>query len=275
MADTQISLHIDLAGLAGRMQRVLKATTNLVAIGLNAAPGITTDSFSIPDTPIQHQFDSNNPWSQVEAATAWRSWILRNGFRDAAEAVGGTLEEVQSVLSFWHLAERQMALGGLQGEDWNTYVVQRGQQFHRRTFPQRLEFLEKNYSFAFDPNLLDQINTINIARNCLAHRGGVVTELDLNSDGRLEIRWSALVALAMTGDTEVEIHPPHFVEAGTKIGISTRPKCKTFRAGQQLDFTALEFAQMCWTFFLFAQSSAERLEEYGRQRGMQIEKRAT
>ena len=275
MADTQIHLHIDLGGLPNRMQRVLNAAMNFVAIGLNSAPGITTDSFAIPDTPIQHQFDSNNPWTADQAKEAWRIWILRNGFRDAAEAISGTLEEVQAVLSSWHIAELQKARGSLFGEDWNKFVVQRGQQFHRRTLPQRLEFLEKNYSFTLDSALLDQVNTINLVRNCLAHRGGVITTLDLNVEGALEVRWTALVALVISDGSEVEIHPPHFVEAGASLAIANRPKSKRLAIGQQVDFTSLEFAQMCWTFFLFAQSCAKRLEDYGRQRGVQFGQSAT
>jgi len=247
VANTEIQLHIDLGGLPNRMQRVLKATMNFVAIGLNSAPGITTDSFAIPDTPIQHQFDSNNPWTTDQAKQAWRN----------------------------HIAELQRARGSLLGEDWNTFVVQRGHQFHKRTLPQRLEFLEKNYSFTLDTDLVDQINTINIARNCLSHRGGVITTLDANVEGALQVRWTALVALVISNGKEIEIHPPHFVEAGASLAIGNRRKSKRLAIGQQVDFTSLEFAQMCWTFFLFAQSCAKRLEDYGRQRGVQFGQSAT
>jgi hypothetical protein len=273
--DNQIQIQVNLSGLPDRMQRVLQAAINFVAIGLNSAPSITTDSFAIPDIQTQHEFGSNNPWTADQAKQAWTTWILRNGFRDVAEAISGTLEEVQKVLSCWHVAELQKARGSLLGKDVHTLVVQRGQRFHKHSLPQKIEFLEKNYSFTLDSDLLEQINTFRIARNCLAHRGGVITKVDANVDGALEVRWTALVVLVVSDGKEVELNPPHTVEPDSSLAIGKRTKSKRLAIGQQVDFTPLEFAQMCWTCFVFAQSCADRLKDYGTERGVQFGQSAT
>jgi hypothetical protein len=96
---THVNVDINLGGLTDRMQRILKTATNFVAIGLNAIGQLSVESMKISDTPIQNQFDANNPWFLEEAREAWRLWILGNGFRDVAGAVSGTFEEIQTILS--------------------------------------------------------------------------------------------------------------------------------------------------------------------------------
>src|SRR5215213_9112239 len=174
---------------------------SLVAIGMNGKEGITEDTLAMPDLTMHHQFDNTNRWSIEEAKNAWQSWVLRNGFRDIAEALGWLLEEAQSVLASWEVVFLQKTKA-VQGEDWNEIIVHRGQQFHRRTLPQKIEFLEKQYSFILNPSLVRQALTINAARNCLTHRNGIVSQLDIDSSGSLTLDWNALVLLVKTDGQE-------------------------------------------------------------------------
>jgi len=257
------------------MGGVLKAATNLVAIGLNSVNSITTESFVIPDSSIRHQYDSNNQWTLDAARANWEYWILRNGFRDIAEATSGLLEEIQRVLSYWQLSFLQAERGELLGNDWNEMVVKRSRQFHKRTLPQKFDFLEKHYHFTVDPDLLRQVLSINAARNCFVHRNGFVGSEDAESSGFLDLEWSALVAIAIIDGQEQEIRPPQLFEGGTRIGAATRPRSKQIPIGGSLEVNATEFAQMGWTLFIFSQSCAHRLEAYGRERGIEFNLTAT
>ncbi len=264
-----LSIQINLAGISGRMQRVLRSVMTFVAIGLNAKQEITSNTLAIPDVTIHHQFDSSNSWSIEEAKDAWQIWILRNGFRDIAEALSGLLEEIQSVLASWELVLLQKSKS-IRGEDWNEIIVHRSQQFHRRTLPQKLKYLEDQYLFTLDPALIRQAFTINAVRNCLTHRGGVVSQLDVDASGNLTLEWSALVLLARLNGQEQEVSLPYRADGGTEIGIATRPKTKSFEVGQSILVSAEEFTQLCWTLFQLAISSAHQLELYGKDHGLEI-----
>ncbi len=270
MTAAELNLHVNLDGLPSRMQGVLKAATNLVAIGLNSTTSITPESFVIPDLPMHHRYDSNNQWTLDAAKSIWEYWILRNGFRDIAEATSGLLEEIQRVLSYWQLSFLQSERGELLGDDWNELVVKKGRQFHKRTLPQKIEFFEKQYQFSVDLDLLRQVLSINAARNCFVHRGGVVAAEDAGFSGVLDLEWSALVALAIVDGKEQEVHPPQIFEGGTKIGVATRPRSKRVPIVESLEVNATEFAQMGWTLYIFSQSCAHRLESYGRERGIEF-----
>lgn len=132
---------------------------SLVAIGLNAEQGITSNTLAMPDVTIHHQFDNTTKWSEQEAKDAWNIWILHNGFRDIAEALSGMLEEVQPILAAWELLILQRSKTK-QGDDWNEIIGHRSQQFHRRTLPQKIEFLELQYSFALDSALVRQASQL-------------------------------------------------------------------------------------------------------------------
>lgn len=273
MADHhQLSISINLAGLTDRIQRYLRASMSLVAIGLNAEKSITTNDLQLPDVTTHHQFDSSNPWTIEQATAAWRHWVLRNGFRDVAEAISGLLEEVQEVLSHWQLMKLQQE-HVLCGEDWNEIVVNRGSKFHRLGLPDKIEFLKKEYGLNLDETLVQQVLSINAARNCLVHRGGIVSTQDARDGDQLKIEWSALLILIMENGVEKEIEPPYLVKAGSQLGIATRHRTKSIAVGQSITVTAKEFSQICWTLFLFAMAWAQALEAHGKAQGIQFKSR--
>jgi len=269
----QLSISINLAGLTDRIQRYLRASMSLVAIGLNAGKSISADDLQLPDVTTHHQFDSSNAWTIEEAGAAWKTWVLRNGFRDVAEAISGLLEEVQSVLSCWQLVKVQQDRS-IRGEDWNEMVVTRGSRFHRLGLPEKIDFLKKEYGLVLNDPLVQQVLSINGARNCLVHRGGMVTAQDTRGGDHLTIEWSALVILITEKGVEKEIEPPYLVEAGGTLGVATRPRTKAIPIGQPLSVTAKEFSQICWTLFVFAMTCAQTLEAHGKLQGIQFRSKA-
>jgi hypothetical protein len=275
MADHhQISISINLAGITDRIQRHLKTSMSLVAIGLNATQGITAEDLHLPDVTTYQDFDSSNPWTIEQASAAWQTWVLQNGFRDIAEAISGLLEEVQRVLTYWHLAKIQHSRV-LQGDDWNKMVVNRESKFHRFGLPEKIDFLKNKYGLNIDEALVQQVLSINAARNCLVHRDGVVSTQDARNGVQLNIEWSALAVFVVENDVEKEIELPYRVEAGGQVGIATRRRAKSIAVGQPITVTTMEFSQMCWTLFIFAQACAQTLETLGRAQGIQFQSDAS
>lgn len=265
MADQHLHMQIDLGAIPESVQHLLQAATNMVAIGLNVEHQVSNEYLDIPGIPIQHRFGAA-PWSSDRTKASWETWVLRNGFRDVAEAIGVILEWVQSVLSYWDLSKLQRLSGGLTGSDWNEIVVGRYRRFHRRTLPQRIEFLKKSYSFEFPTAHLDRLMSLNAARNCLVHRGGIVSHEDL-VDGQeaLFLRWSALVTLLEQNGIAQEVVPPIVIEPGGKVWAESRERTKMFSVGDQLSVNATEFGEICWSLFEFSVVCAELMREHGCQ----------
>ncbi len=264
-----ISIHINLAGISGRIQRILDKTIKMVAIGLNTKKELSEQRLEIPDINMHYLFSTSQPWTNNEMWDAWHAWILRNGFRDIAETLNGLLEEIQQVLAYWELAHPQQTIK-IRSEDWNEKIVRRANQFHRRTLPQKLDILERQYSFTLDPILLSQAISINNARNCLTHRGGIVSSVDVDATGQFTLEWSALVLLTKINGQEQEITLPYETKVETEVTIATRRKTKTFNVGQLISVTTEEFSQLCWTIYQLSVSCGQRLELYGKDRGFKF-----
>ncbi|MET0333159.1 MAG: hypothetical protein ABW190_02730, partial [Rhizobacter sp.] len=205
MTDLNLRMHIDLAGIAGRVQRLLKRANYLVAIGMRAESQIDENSFRLPEIPFVHEYDHTNPWSVDEAKPEWTKWILANGFREVAEATAGTLEEAQSVLAVWSVITPDGQSTRIKADEWNLRVAKRAEQFHRRTLPQKLEFLANHYDFNLAADFISEAMSVNAARNCLVHRGGVVNSVDADESGVLVLRWRALRPFALEDGLEQEV----------------------------------------------------------------------
>lgn len=270
MVEATLKIHIDLAGIAGRVQRLLKQVNYMASIGVRQAEEISEASLEMPELSLVHQYDHTNPWTVAEAQLAWRRWVLTNAFRDIAEVIAGTLEEVQHVLAVWSVLKSSEPSTQVAAEKWNKAVAARSEQFHRRTLPQKLDFLASEYSFNLPTDLVAEITSINASRNCFVHRGGAVSKLDADTTGSLVLRWRQLTPIAIVDGVEKELVLPYVTEAETQIGVKVQSMAKSFAPGEQLEVSLQDFSGICWTLFTFAQGCGQDLEQYGRAKGFQF-----
>lgn len=274
MSTATLQIQIDLAGIAGRVQRLLKQVSYMASIGVRATDHISAESLRMPELCLVHDYDHTNPWSAEQAQIAWRQWILKNAFRDIAEIIAGTLEEVQHVLAVWNLLDPTCLGTQISTSKWNTEVAQRADQFHRRTLPQKLDFLSNQYEFHLAGEYVAEAMSINAARNCFVHREGQIAIIDADASGTLTMRWRQLTPYVVENGEEKELVLPYFTEKGTTLTVKAIPMERTFKPGEQLEVSLQDFSGICWTLFTFAQHCGIQLESYGRARGFKIIKKA-
>lgn len=268
--DKDLSVHINLAGLTDAAQRSLQRAMNLVAVGLQADDGIGQASGRLPDATMAFQFASNEPWTAERTSAEWKQWVLLNGFRDAAESVSIVLEEARTVLAFWGLEKLQEQQGSLSGADWQRATVNEGRSFHRLGFPDKIASLERLYGVALEQDLKVRVLSIVKARNCLVHRGGVVSPRDVTYEHGLELSWLALAIIIKGPSGEREVELPAIAEGGETIAVGTRPRTRMFPIASSISVTSAEFTQICWTLFLFAKGLAKALEVRGKAMGLKF-----
>lgn len=276
MEDERIHIRIDLAGIPSAAQRLLQAATYMVAIGLNSKQYINDEAMEIPDVRQRSNFNASSPWSIPEAAGEWGAWVLRNGFRDISEAISGMLENTHAVLSYWSLMKNQAEVGRLVGDDWNEMVVRRQGSFHRKTLPQKMDFLEKHYGFMFPQEHVDRLKSLNAARNCLVHRYGVVTSDDiLPEENGLTLRWNTLVTYVEREGNLTEVVPPMVIEGGSTLKVMLSERNKTFLLGEHIHVSAEEFGEISMGFFQLSVVCAQLLKEHGMRMGISFNQSAS
>ena len=103
--------------------------------------------------------------------------------------------------------------------------------FNRLTFPDKL----KKLSFIEDPKpIADFALKINSIRNCLEHRNGIISEIDLKGSQKLCISWK-YPKIRESNGREVKVGAPFSTEAGGQHDISIEERC--FSLGQKINFS--------------------------------------
>lgn len=265
----KVQISINLSGIPSSAQQLLQAATYMVAIGLNGKDQITEHALEVPGVFFRNNFNASRPWTVGQSATAWEFWVLRNGFRDVAEAISGALEGAHGILSYWALMRLQAETGSLKGSDWNELVVGRQGRFHRKTLPQRLEFLEKHYGFVFPQEHVERLKSLNAARNCLVHRYGVVTEEDvLPGDDCLTLKWITFVTYVENDGVLTELVPPMTIEGRSSIQVKLVERSKAFGVGEHVSVSAKEFNEICMSFYQFSVTCSQLLRKHGTSMGI-------
>ena len=128
------------------------------------------------------------------------------------------------------------------------------------------------------PNLLEVVNSklrtplefagaylsMQAARNCLEHRGGVVGQSDINQDGILELRFPRIKVVYERHGEEIEIEGPARVDSEdgeTEVALLTRLdiRLRRYELGQRLTLTVTDFDEIAFACYHFGSELATRL----------------
>jgi hypothetical protein len=106
-------------------------------------------------------------------------WALGNGFREAMEAFGVTLDRIYEAC----LAADEAAQGREGRADPKALEDFRA----RAGIYGKVRIVREE--FQLETSIPDDFRSLNLARNCLSHRRGIVGEQDCNEDGQLVIKF--------------------------------------------------------------------------------------
>ena len=254
-ASRTLALHP--SATAAHLALTLQRALDLVSFGLHAArsapaPGPSlSGGIELPDIAVQLLVVPHARMGLDEIRSEFRRWILEAGFREVVEAIGPALESVRQIGVICSFG------GKLTGADWNERVVLPYGRFERLTLVDKLDRLVELCGADILPELTDAVLSINVARNCLVHRCGVVGDRDTNtSDGStLQVRWSRIdpVLRDVAGEELVVTHLPFEAAEGSALSMRWRSGATEFKRGERIDLSVREFADVCWTMWRFGQ----------------------
>jgi hypothetical protein len=265
MAANDITVRIDIAGLQQEFGRSVQRCVDLVSFGLISAEKLPEQELVLPGSRFQLQ--DYGPRDFNTARTSFCEWVLAAGFQDLIAAVNGLLEQVRLICAIWSLGPATL----ISGTDWRSAVVGESTRFHRLGLPHKLAFLVREHGFNIDDKLARVVLSINAARNCFIHRGGIVSEGDVNQSDCLAVRWIRIGLFTTGPDGGRELVPPACTAEGEGILARTCDGSKLFSVGERIGFSAQEFAEICWSCAEFSAHVASELESYGRLKGIEVD----
>lgn len=259
----QLSVNLNLAALLGRINRALEETSRYVSIALTKSTEVQTAEVA----PFSIHFNSGLSWSREEENLAWRHWTLKNGFRDIAELISVVLEEAHQVLTLYALIDRQRAGETLHASELSIRDKDIA-RFHRLSLSDKLDWLLAQADFTIPDEKIEEIKSINVARNCLGHRSGIVGDRDTTQDNMLVVKWLGLDTLVQVEGEEIPLELPMYLEKGGTVITRLVRRTREFHLGDRITFDVREFSEIAWTIFAFTQAVTSALELAGKPRGI-------
>lgn len=251
-------INIDFAKLEG-----------IVAISVRRASifmGIAANAGRI-DPPISHVLDDKAQFKFIaddaplaarrEMVDAFNTWVIANGLREMIESFSIFLGECFLIR---HLIAEQ---------EFPDAVAKK--RFERLGVEDQLASLSGD--LPIDERFFTMFGSLNQARNCLAHRRGVIGVADVPTPGLpFVLRWRTRtitledgrdVAQLLVAGEEIK------VEAGENIRSEEVERTKTYAIGEAIILSRHELSEICLGITIATAAIRLRLYEFAKERGVQ------
>lgn len=263
MSDSTLKIQVNLAALQAIPLRKLQRLIDMLRFSRAGSELVMTDHYPGLEfftlNPSQ-----NTQMSLVKARDAARDWLTLHTLRDAIEAVSLFLENVRTAAAVYTLAAKREVVGS----EFNAIFAE-NRRFHRLGLPHKLTQIKERYGISseFDSHLL----SLNAARNCIVHRDGLVTPLDIGASGQLAVTFleATIVAIAPDGMSK-DIVEPGIVEAGWSIKLRTCPQTKSFSDGEQIVLSHTDLLGALFSLNQYVNNVAAALQRYAETLGFQF-----
>jgi hypothetical protein len=252
-------IQLDPNGVAAPAQRAAMISSDVIAASLTALAEGELTKPSMPNQFIRYQVRGPEITSD-ERREMYENWLLAKGFQDLARGVRESLEE-----AFLYL---------------NLVKIPSPQRITLQTVQDMLDTTRKRASLLKFPTLFAKVNagltapvqfekeflSIQKARNCLEHRGGIVGKQDINDENEtiLTLSFPRMKLFYMRGDEEIEVAPNEPVNAQdgeAYVDILGRyvTRSKTYGIGERIKFTPAEFSEIAMSCSFFGTELAGKL----------------
>jgi hypothetical protein len=211
-------------------------------------------------------FDVKGPdLTAADRRALYESWILAKAFQDLMRGVRASLE--QSYLFIELLFGPRSVKSDSTLDDFVAPFLEKAA---KKNFPDLLGYvnskLQKQLDFA------SAYQSMQNARNCLEHRGGVVGKSDVSASGEMELRFPRIKAFYDRRGEEIEIEPGSKIdaqndEATVPILMRLDVRQRRYTLGQRLRLTVADFNEIAFACYHFGSQLAANLPRPGEPKG--------
>jgi hypothetical protein len=262
---SEFTLKFDFNALHQRFSFRTGCILERAAFLLTAAADATKNLGLMPavDAPTVPVRFAARPLPEVRTEAA--RWVAESAFRDCIEEVQILLEEVRLTCAALSLLGDEQ----IPTDKYNEVVVGPAAKFDKRNFPDKVSYLRGEFGADLLDARIDDILTLNAARNCLVHRQGIVGERDCDGTGHLLVRWKTfeLHARGPNGE-EVPLGPGIVAKGGSQLLAKHQVIEKSFAVGDSLIFTPTDLSGIWLTLHFFGVGTAKQVADRGQAAGL-------
>jgi hypothetical protein len=258
-----LNIELNPNGVAAPAQRTVIIASQVVATCLKAFENDESFTTDLKSGFVAYQFNGIE-MDDTEKRETYQNWILSKGFQDLAKGVRETLEEAVFYLA---MIERKPGLTTLAKVNADIAAVRK--RAGAMPFPDLLSKVNVGLTepMAFE----DEFASIQKVRNCLEHRGGRVTEREVNADTDvLSLRFPRLRMFYMRGDQEIELAVGEVIDTKSPdnpfgegkdvpIYLNRVTRSREYGLGEAVKISSADFVEIAMACNLFASDLASKL----------------
>lgn len=254
---TKVTLNAE--GVMSPLLHQLWQCQNVIMFGLRNIDSITEFPSSTQEENETFVLNIGEPPKDLEIQKElYKKWLIKKGFEDLIRGIKLVLIESYFFVSVINKKDEL--------KTYNDLVIEI-EQLRKTAIEQSLPGLLAKVTpyLKNDLKYEDQISSINLARNCLIHAHGIVTDRHINdkANGCLKIkgiRWKMFYE--KDGD-EVEVKVGTQVDAKTVIIFGQEDFSLTFNKGELIEISLEQFnnfVKTCWLFGITLKDSLPEIK---------------
>jgi hypothetical protein len=255
-------MRIDFDAVQEKALKGIRRSYVFMGLGVNSAEDDRLVNYQLtPVTNLQLLQDGLDKDVVSNFKVNYKEWVINNAFRDALEVFHVFVEDLFICLIL--IKKRASNID---------HIKKEVNRFERLPFPSKMETLKKE--FLVEPEFINHIKSINKTRNCMSHRGWVVSVKDYNNSPKsaLVLEWRGMNVVLTDQDGERERHMSELIGMVTKhdtqVGLKFVSREKAFTAGQVLSFEPKELAEVLWYWTMEIKRMLRCAIEYAKNSGI-------
>lgn len=236
-----VQVNLNGNGVVAPVFRAVRDSLEVLGFALDAIE--KADLAKVPPIPsgmMGFGLSSPEPVDLVERKGTYTNWLLSKAFQDLARSVNEALQEAYFYVEMLALPGGTMTWG-----EFQKLMKRIRTTANKMHFPELLKHVGDRLNMPL--NFAEEYSSLQKVRNCLEHRAGVVSERDLDANGKLKLRFPTYEVFIKGGDgTEVVIAQQEeiFVEAGGVVGFRVSRVEKEYKLGERVVLTPFDFARI-------------------------------
>lgn len=229
-----------------------------------AGADLVTDDVLAQSTILRANLISENSATLEQVKQHGRNWLVKSLLTDCVDTGGRLLDKGRQLCALYRLSEKEL----IKAEEFDAIKGSQWKDFHKKEFPRKFSTLENDFGLQFA--LKEHFLSINKARNCIVHRGGRVTQLDINDNNQLTIKWRAIKIVHKESEQGQEkvINSRTQVNKGELLSIKIEDTQRSFGYDSKIELSDTDLSDIASTMFFFARDFANQIEEYGKKLGI-------
>lgn len=258
-AGVRLQLRIAAAELSAAVNRSI----HVVAFGLSVSSAESSAGASVPGAQMQLKAGPRIPRHAVRAD--FKRWIVAGGLRDCVAALDTALEAARVEAFLWtrpgsvsRNTDGTLRLKAqVTPDEWNRRLVAGRRPFNRLTLPEKMLRLEREYGLR-RPAFSEDVLSINAARNCMTHRGGVVAAEDCDSNREyMTLSWRRLRMRPVGARREVKVGVT--LKEPTQLRLDYVRRARRLAVGKPVSVSASEYVEVATTFLFYGNQLQESI----------------